>query len=221
MKRIGIIGAGRFGATLAENLVERGVEVVLLDRDRDVIQRMSTMSPLKAIQGDATNERALIEAGFKDCDAIVVAIGANIEVSILATVMLKEMNVPFVVAKATSDIHGKALERIGADMVVYPEKDRARRLARSLLTNSALDIFEIADGISVVEMKVPDDLAGKTLGEAQIRKVHGITVLMIRRAPGPGGKQKNVLGPTAEDRIEKGDTLIIFGPDKKVDTISQ
>lgn len=220
MKRIGIIGAGRFGSTLAENLVERGAEVILLDRDKEVIQRLSAVPLMRAIQGDATNEKALTEAGFKDCRATVVAISENMEASIMATVMLKEMNVPMIVAKAGSDIHGKVLERIGADTVVYPEKDRARRLARSLLASSALDIFEVADGVSIAEMKVSDELAGKTLGEAGIRRQYGVTVLVIRRAPDAHGKQKNLVGPTAEDRIEKGDTLIVFGADKQVDALS-
>lgn len=220
MKRIGIIGAGRFGSTLAESLVERGAEVVLLDRDKDVIQRLSTVPMIRAIQGDATNEKALLEAGFKDCHSTVVAISENMEASIMATVMLKEMKVPLIVAKAGSDIHGKVLERIGADKVVFPEKDRAHRLARSLLSNSALDTFEVTEGISIAEMKVPEELVGKTLDEARIRAHYGVTVLVIRRAPNSRGKQKNIVGPTAADHLEQGDTLVVFGTDKNVDSLS-
>lgn len=221
MKRIGVIGAGRFGSTLAENLIERGVEVVLLDRNKDIVQRLSGLPLMKAVQGDATNEGALAEAGFKDCEAVVVAISENMEASIMATVMLKEMKVPYIVAKAASDIQAQVLRRIGADAVVCPEKDRAKRLARALISSSATDIFEIAEGVSIAEMKVPEEIEGKTLTEARIRAKYGVTVLVIRRPADSKGNQRNIVGPSGDDVIQKGDVLIVFGPDKNMDFMSK
>ena len=117
MRRIGIIGGGRFGANLAEALAERGIEVLLLDRDRAVVDRMAGIAA-KAMEGDATEEGTLEAAGFRDCDIAVVAVGSDMECSLLATLALKEMKVPHVIAKAANDMHGKVLARVGADRVV-------------------------------------------------------------------------------------------------------
>ena len=118
MKRIGIIGAGRFGMSLAETLANAGAEVILIDRNRPAMQSASEFAT--ALQGDATQPHVLAEAGFGECDVVVVAIGSNIEASMMATANCKELGVTSVVAKATSELHGKILRRIGADSVVYP-----------------------------------------------------------------------------------------------------
>ncbi len=219
MKRIGIVGAGRFGEALAENLARQGAEVILLDFNRNTVQRMSTLVS-KAVQGDGTNPNILEEAGFKDCDAAVVAIGTNMEGNILTTMNLKELKVPYVVAKAVSDTHGKVLERVGADLVIYPDRERAQRLARSLVAGVAVDYFEITEGVSVVEMKAPSQFIGKTLLETKIRQSHGVTVLAIKREPDDGRTAKNIISPTGDDIIEEGDTLVIFGQDKKLEALS-
>jgi len=217
MKRIAIIGAGRFGSTLAESLVRKGAEVVVLERNPDIVQRMASVVT-RAVTGDGTDERVLAEAGVADCDTAVVAIGNNMEGSILATVLLKELEVPRVVAKAVTDTHGKVLERVGADLVVYPDRERAQRLARSLLADSVLDYFEISAGFSVVEMEAPVSFTGKTLIESEIRRKYGITVLAIKRH---GDSAQSLIAPSGEDLIQPGDTLILFGPDKKLDALSR
>lgn len=217
MKRIAIIGAGRFGATLAESLVRKGAEVIILERDREIVQRMASLVA-RAVTGDGTDERVLTEAGVSDCDTAVVAIGNNMEGSILATVLLKERKVPRVVAKAVTDTHGKVLQRVGADLVVYPDRERAQRLARSLLADSVLDYFEISSGFSVVEMEAPSMLTGKTLVEAEVRRKYGITVLAIKREKKEG---EVVIAPTGDDIVQPGDALILFGPDKKLDDLSR
>jgi len=220
MRRIGIIGAGRFGASLAENLSRRGVEILLLDRDGETVQRMSTMVS-SSVQGDATDKETLVKAGFQECDTVVVAVGADVESSIIATLNLKEMEVPSVITKATTDQHGRVLARLGASLVVYPDKERAQRLARSLLARSAMDFFEISEGASVVEMKAPKQFSGRSLAESGIRKAYGVTVLVIKRAPGPDGKRETVISPTADEVIYEDDTLVIFGPDLLLDAIAE
>jgi trk system potassium uptake protein TrkA len=219
MKRIGIIGAGRFGQALTEGLAEKGAEVLLIDTNREVIQELSAYVT-KAVEGDATNVRALQEAGFQDCDTVVVAIGSNLEGSIMATVNCKELGVPTVVAKATSDMHGKVLKRVGADIVVYPNRDRAMRLARSLLARNPIDLFEIADGISVAEVGVPDMLCDRTLAELAVRKNYGVTVLAIRRLADDPRLPRQVIIATGEERIQKEDRLLVFGTDRKIDDFS-
>jgi trk system potassium uptake protein TrkA len=220
MKRIGIIGAGRFGSELAEHLARRGAEIIVIERDRKTVQRLSEIVP-NVIQGDATELPALQEAGFHECDAVVVAIGLNMEGSILATMNLKELNVPYILAKADSDSHGRVLERVGAHQVIYPDRERAVRLARSLMVGGDLDFFEIADGVSVLEMKAPERFIGKTLTETEIRKKYGVTVLAIRHEQPGGGKSKSIVSPMGDDRIEEGDTLVLFGPDRKLEALAE
>jgi trk system potassium uptake protein TrkA len=219
MKRIGIIGAGRFGQALTEGLAEKGAEVLLIDTNREVIQELSEYVT-KAVEGDATNVRTLREAGFQDCDTVVVAIGGNLEGSIMATVNCKELGVPTVVAKATSDMHGKVLKRVGADIVVYPNRDRALRLARSLLARNPIDLFEIADGVSVAEIAVPDVLCDKTLAEMAVRKNYGVTVLAIRRLADDPRLPRQLIIATGEERVQREDRLLVFGPDRKIDDLS-
>lgn len=219
MKRVGVIGAGRFGMSLAESLSRRGAEVVLLDNDRETVHRLASIVT-KAVEGDASDMRALAGAGMQDCDTAVVAIGTDMEGSILATMNLKELKVPYIVAKAGSDRHGIVLERIGADLVVYPNKERAERLARSLLARSELDYFEISDGVSVVEMAAPGQFVGKTLLEGNIRQRHGVTVLAIKRGPGKGDNQESIFSPAADEVVREDDILVLFGPDKKLDALS-
>lgn len=216
MKRIGIVGAGRFGGALATTLCERGAEVILLDRSQDMVKRMAPVVA-KAAQGDGTDVQALTAVGFQDCDVAVVAIGNNMEGSILAAMNLQEMEVPYLVAKATTEMHGRVLDRIGVNLVVYPNKELAQRLARSLLARSPLEYFEVSDGVGVAEMEAPPGWVGKTLSEAEVRQQYGITVLAIKRAK--HGKSRSIITPSANDCIEKGDILVIFGLEKKLVTI--
>ena len=206
MKRIGIIGAGRFGMSLAETLANGGAEVVLIDRNRPAMQTASEFAT--ALQGDATQPHVLAEAGLAECDVVVVAIGSNIEASMMATANCKELGVPRVVAKATSELHGKILRRIGADSVVYPDRDSAHRLARA----------EVAEGYSIAEIDVPSAARGRTLAEADLRKKTGLTVLCIRREGGDAGRA--VIIPQPTDRLENDDKLVVFGETKQIDALS-
>ncbi len=220
MKRVGIVGAGRFGASLSQSLVERGVEVLVIDRQRDVVDHMAGIVA-KAMEGDATEEGTLDAAGFRDCDIAVVAVGSDMESSVLTTLILKEMKIACVIAKAASDVHGKVLQKVGADRVVYPDREVAARLARSLVSPSVLDYVEVAEGISVLEIAAPMEFVGKTLGELQIRKKYGVTVLVLRRAQQDEGKQETIVSPDADDTVELGDTIVIFGLDEKLRRLEQ
>ena len=218
MRRIGIIGAGRFGMSLAETLSNSGAEVILVDRNRPAMQQANEY--VTAFQGDATQPRTLEEAGFAECDVVVVAIGSNMEASIMATANCKELGVPNVVSKATSELHGKILRRIGADSVVYPDRDSANRLARSIANHQVVDFLEISEGYSIAEVDVPDGVRGKTLAEADLRKKKGITVLCIRRSAEDPKKPRTVIFPQANDVIESDDKLIVFGQTHKLDELS-
>ncbi len=218
MKRIGIIGAGRFGLSLAESLANAGLEVLLIDRQRPAMQTASEFTT--ALQGDATQPRALEEAGFGECDLVVVAIGSNIEASMMATANCKELGIPNVIAKATSELHGKILRRIGADSVIYPDRDSAHRLARAIANHNVVDFLEVSDGYSIAEISVPEKVRGKSLAEANLRQTTGITVLCVRRADENPAKPRKIIIPQATDILRGDDKLIVFGETKKLDALS-
>ena len=136
MNRVAIIGAGQFGMALAESLSEAGVEVLLVERNGNLVQSAVNVVA-SAVQGDATNARALEDAGLKECDVAVVAIGGNVEASLLATANCKELGVPTVISKASSELHGRILKKIGADQVIFPDRESAYRLARSVMDSEA------------------------------------------------------------------------------------
>ena len=219
MKKIGIIGAGRFGMSRAQALSESGVEVVLMDRNGSLVQSASSIVT-HAVQGDATNARALEESGIGECDVAVVAIGSNIEASTLATANCKEIGVNEVIAKATSDLHGKILKKIGADQVIFPDRDSAHRLARSIIDHGAFDLLELSEGCSIAEIDVPESCVDKTLAETDLRKKTGVTVLCIRRPAANPKKPRELLIPTPTEKILASDRLIVFGSTKQIDDLS-
>ena len=180
---------------LAESLSNAGAEVLLIDRNRPAMQMANEFST--AVQGDATQPHVLEEAGFGECDVVVVAIGSNMEASMMATANCKELGVPNVVAKATSELHGKILRRIGADFL------------------------EVSEGYSIAEVDVPDDLRGRSLAETDFRRKSGVTVLCIRRADPDPKRPSRIIIPQASDIVEPDDRLIVFGETRKLDKLSQ
>ena len=202
--------------SLAETLANGGMEVVLIDRNRPAMQSASEFAT--ALQGDATQRQVLEEAGFRECDVVVVAIGSNIEASMMATANCKELGVPRVVSKATSELHGKILRRIGADSVVYPDRDSAHRLARSITNNDAVDFLEVAEGYSIAEIEVPASVRGMTLAEADLRNKSGVTVLCIRR--GDPSHVRSIVIPQPSDKLGDDDRLVVFGETKQIDALS-
>ena len=218
-KRVGIIGAGRFGIALAESLSNAGVEVLLIDRNRPAVQSASEF--VTAIQGDATQPHILDEAGFGECDIVVVAIGSNIEASMMATANCKELGILDVVAKAASELHGKILRRIGADSVIYPDRDSAHRLARSIVNHNAVDFLEVAEGFSIAEVGVPSQLVGKSLAQSDFRKATALTILCIRRSGEGHAKPCDVIMPQPSEVLRADDRLVVFGETKKIDGIAK
>ena len=219
MRRVGIIGAGRFGMALAQSLAESGTEVLLLDRNGALVQRALEVVS-ESIQGDATSARILEEAGFAECDVAVVAIGSNIEASTLALANCKDLGIPLVYAKASSELHGKILLKLGADQVIYPDRESAHRLAHTIMSGGAFDLLEVSEGCSIAEIDVPDSCADKTLAQADLRKKTGVTVLCIRRLDENPKRPRAVLIPGPNDQIHADDKLIVFGTRKQIDALS-
>ena len=219
MNRVAIIGAGRFGMALAESLSESGEEVLLFERNGSLVQSALNVVS-SAVQGDATSARALEDAGLRECDVAVVAIGSNVEASLLATANCKELGVGTVIAKATSELHGKILEKLGADQVIFPDRESAHRLARSITNRGAFDLLEISEGYSIAEIKVPEVCKDKILAQADLRNRTGVTVLCIRRLDENPKKPRAIIVPGPNDQIHADDKLIVFGTTKQIDNLA-
>ena len=145
---------------------------------------------------------------------------SNIEASTLATANCKELGIPLVVAKAKSELHGKILQKIGADQVIFPDRESAHRLARTLANRGAFDLLEISEGCSIAEIPVPEPCVDKTLAQADLRNKTGVTVLCIRRQDENPKKPRAIMIPGPNDQIHADDKLIVFGTTKQIDALT-
>lgn len=203
-RQFAVLGLGRFGSSVARTLHELGHEVLAIDKDEERIQEMADFVT-HAAQCDATDEAALQSLGIRNVDVGVVAIG-ELQASILATLALKEAQVPEVVAKATSRIHGEVLRRVGADRVVFPERDMGVRLAHSLVAANLIDYIELSPGFNVAEFLAPPEWQGKNLQELDLRRRFNVHIVAIK------GENRVTTLPSGEDRVHEGDFVIALGP---------
>lgn len=210
MKReFAVIGLGRFGGSICQELSMEGMEVLAIDNDEQKVNEYKNIAS-HAVIADSTDEAALKELGIKNIDHVIVAIGDNIQASILTTVILTDLGIKRITVKAQNDYHEKILNRIGADQIVHPERDMGKRLAHSLISSNILDYLELSEDHSIVEVKAGKKMLGKTLIDLNIRARFGCNVVAIRR-----GKQMNV-SPIAEDVIQENDVLIVIGADEDI-----
>jgi trk system potassium uptake protein TrkA len=203
-KQIAVFGLGRFGASVARNLQKQGHEVLGIDSDHDLTEQLSA-DLTHTVACDCTDEDALRSLGLRNFDVAVVAIGHDVQASILATVVLKEIGVPLVVAKAANELHGRTLQKVGADRVVYPERDMGARVAHSLLTGTLTDYIELSPEYTIMEMTAPTVMTGKSLRELDLRGRFGINVMALK-----SGEQINA-APLATDVVGIGDILVLLG----------
>lgn len=214
-KQIVVVGLGRFGTSIATTLYQMGHDVLAIDTDERLVQE--TMGQVTyAVRGDATNEAVLRELGAPDFDIAVVAIGSAMEASIMATVLCKSLGVGIVVARARNQLHGQTLERVGANLVVYPEQERGVRIARTLFHPDVLEYMEVAPNFGISKMKVPNEMFNRTLKEAGLstgRDKYGLAVLFVRR-----GKEF-ILLPSEEERLRPGDLLVLASSDDRLDRL--
>ena len=208
-KQYVVIGLGRFGSTVAKTLYELGNDVLVIDKDEDAIQEISD-SVTHAVQMDATDENALRTLGLRNFDVAVVTIGANIQASIMVTLLVKELGVKQIIAKGNSDLHAKVLYKIGADRVILPEKDMGIRVAQSIVSSSILDYIELSSEYSIMEIEVLKEWCNKPLKELQLRSKYGINVMAIKK-----GEDINI-SPLAEDTLNEKDILVAIGSHKDI-----
>ncbi len=211
-----IIGLGRFGQTLAVNLAKTDHQVLVIDIDEDIINVMSD-TVTNAVVGDPTNEVVLHAAGVADYDCAVVATAESINDSVLTTILLKELGVKQVVARAGSEQHGRVLEKVGADMVVFPERDMGEKLVNILNRNNVLEYIEFSDTHSIVEVAVPASWVGKTLIELNVRRRYGVTVLAVSDAE--TGDMN--ISPDPTKPFTGGEIVAILGENKAIDKITK
>ncbi len=214
MKQFVVVGLGRFGMSVARSLSENGYNVLAIDKQAERIQDIAD-SVTHAVEADATDEDALKTLGVRNFDVAVISIGDNIHANILSTLIFKEMGVPYVIVKAQDELHGKVLTKVGADRVVYPERDMGVRIAHNLISSNVLDYIEFAPDYSIVEIIATENMTGKSLADLEFRSKYGVNVMAIKR-----GEHINVT-PGANDKILEGDTLVVMGENKKLNKVKE
>jgi len=223
-----VIGLGRFGASVAATLAKKGQPVLAIDNNEEFVHSIMDIVT-KAVCLDATDEKAVRSVGLQNVDVAVCGIGTDVESSILVTLLLKDIGIPVIVCKATNVAHKKVLEKIGADKVILPEKDTGQRLAETLvsISDTVVDHIGLSGNSSIIEIIAPKEFVGKDLRDLDIRAVHGVNVIAIKKKVSSveDGKENvsetiNVT-PQADDIITKGDILVVFGANDKIEQLKK
>ena len=205
MKSFIVIGIGRFGGNLARTLAELGYEVLALDESEERISKIAD-HVTHAVVGDAKDEEVLHSVGARNFDCAVISLSDDIQASVLVTMLLKELGVSYVVAKATSDVHMRLLEKVGADKVVFPEKDMGARLARALVGSNLLEYMEMSDNYVIAEINVPARWVGKSLKMLNLRASTGINAIALKK---PNKEIKVNINP--DYLFTKEDIIVVLG----------
>ena len=213
-RQFAVIGLGRFGRAVCGSLHKMGYEVLGTDIDEKLVNQVLTHRIAShAIQLDSTEPQSLKEAGIFEMDTVIVAIGNYLQESIITTLNVKEAGVEYVVAKASSEIHGKVLQRVGADRVVFPEYEAGCALAGTLTQPALLERFELDPENSIVEVMVPDAFHNKTIAQLELRSRYGVSVLAI------GNGEKFITNPNPEQKLQKGLIMVVIGSNKNIERL--
>jgi len=205
-----VIGLGRFGSSLSKELIKLGHEVLGIDRDEEKVDEMSG-ALTHTVVADATDEDVLKSLGIRNFDCAVVAIGDDIQASILTAILLKDLGVKMVVAKALSELHGKVLTKLGVDRVIFPERDMGIRVAHQLVSPNLLDYIELSKDYTIAELSVPRRLCGKSLKDLDPRAKYGCSVVAINKISGV------IIAPLATDVVNEQDVMVIIGTNAQIE----
>ncbi|ADU31732.1 potassium channel family protein [Evansella cellulosilytica] len=208
-KQFVVIGLGRFGGSICRELIKIGHEVLVIDKDEQKVSDFSNIVT-HAVVANSTDENTLRSLGVRNFDFVIVAIGDNIQESILTTLLLKELGIKNVWVKAKNDYHHRVLEKIGADTIVHPEKDMGRRIAQQMSDDKIIDFIELSDEYSIVELLATPKLNKKSLVDLNIRARYGITILAVKK-----GNDINI-SPEPSYEISEGDLLIVIGNNRDI-----
>jgi trk system potassium uptake protein TrkA len=215
-RQFAVIGLGRFGSAVCSTLHKSGYEVLAVDKEeKRVTSALSDQIASHALLLDSTETSALREAGILEFDTVIVAVGSFLAESITTTLNLKEGGVANVIAKASSETHRKLLNKVGADLVVFPEQEMGQQLARQLTRPRLLDQFELDAEHSIVEMIVPDEFDGKTIAELEMRRRYGLNLLAIKNE---GDKME--INPLSNRRLYKGTLIVVVGSNQDINRLA-
>ena len=215
MKKIAVIGLGLLGRTVARELAAQGAEIVAVDQEQDLVQSVAEEVTL-AVRIDSTNREALQSQGIDQVEAALVAIGKNFQAAVLTTALLKELGVPRVVSRATTEDEAKILKLVNADQVVLVEEWVGRRLARQIISPSLVDMVELSPGMSLARIESPEEMWGKTLASLKFRQRYGLNVVAVIKPEGDARDHPTTLLPDPEEVLEEGDVLLVDGPDEAI-----
>ena len=208
-KEIAVIGLGRFGGSIVMELSEMDVDVLVIDTDEARVNEYQDYYS-EGVIGDSTDEAMLKSLGIKNYDNVIVAIGDNIQSSILTTLILKDLGVKKVTTKAQNSYHGRVLEKIGADTVVHPERDMGRRIANRLVSSSVVEYLEVSNHHSIIEFTSSAKFENKRINDLNMRKKFGISIIAIKR------DNDLIVSPDPNISILSGDILILIGSDEQL-----
>ncbi len=215
MKRVVVIGLGIFGFNLAKELFEKGMEVIAIDKNKDIIQKIRDFST-KAVLADGTDKDVMESIGIQPDDAAIISFGEDLAASTLTTLHLKELKVKNIIVKAPNDDHKRILEKVGANEVIIPEKEMARKVARGILAPNVLDFLPLSEDYTICEMAPPPGFPGKSIGELNLRNKFHIEVIAIRDVL----SDKIQMVPRANFVIKDSDVLVILGKEADVQKIA-
>lgn len=213
-KQFVVIGCGRFGQSVAIKLAELGSEVMAVDASAEIVQNLSDKVTY-AVQADVTDENAIKALGIRNFDVAIITIGSDIQASILVTLMVKEMGIKHIVAKAQNASHAKVLYKIGANRVVFPEKEMGIKVAKSLVSSNVLELIDLAPDYSILEISMNDEWIGKSLVEINMRRRYSISVIAIRR-----GDEMDI-NVEPDQILLKDDVLIVVGHNNDLQKIEK
>jgi trk system potassium uptake protein TrkA len=226
-KQYAVIGIGTFGFNVAKELAKNGIQVLAIDKNEELVKEISPIVS-HAVTADATDEKVLKDLGVVDCEVVVVAIGENMETSILVTLLLKELGIKHIIVKSTNPWHSRIAAKIGADRVVYPEYEMAKKLADSLASPNILEQIELSPEYNIIEMVAPKKFWGKTILESGIRANFKISVIAIKRRnpviteEGETDIKEEInIAPGAEDEIKENDILLLVGKETDLSRLKE
>jgi trk system potassium uptake protein len=211
-QQVAVLGLGRFGSAVARELTRLGHEVLAIDSDERIIQEIAE-DVTHAAQADITDDAALEELGLAEFDTAIVAISSNLEVSILATVLLRRLGTPIVVAKASNQLHGSILAQVGATRVVYPEHDTGVRVAHSFAAPGVHNYLSVAPGYGIALFDVPNNWVGKTIGELIQQGSPRVTIVAVSRS------SSVTMNPDASEVLRAGDQIVVSGVDESLESV--
>jgi trk system potassium uptake protein TrkA len=214
MKRVVVIGLGIFGFNIVKDLYENGIEVIAVDKDKEVIQKIRDHST-KAVLADGTDKEVMESIGIQEDDVVIVSFGEDLAAATLITLHLKEMKIKHIIVKAPNEDHKHVLEKVGATEVVIPEKEMADKIAKSLISPNVLDYIPLSEDYTICELVPPSGFMGKTIGELHLRSRFHIEVIAVREML----PERLQMVPRADFIIKDTDVLVVIGKEKDIQKI--